>query len=528
VIVRVLDIAPSALLVGVLCASPPAMSEVACGNFQPGTMSTAKIRTDFDGAILHLRLDGKPSGTGYLIDTDRGYILTASHVVVYAGAKGKITAESRRTFGKSLQATIDWSLPGHDVALLKLVDPTQMKGVQAIDVSLQIPNEDTSLYATGYPRFGDEPGNVLHAQDVRVIASPDVKLQVRQAGAEGGASGGPLLDPSGAAVGTAIQSIGVGESIARYVPMIAITELLDRIPMSEAMIAMDKEVRAGVMPPAVLRDKMYRRIGNPTNLDMYAWGRRILKNENDYAAIAALVRCPISHALIDRGLSDIVVSMTRYANSPLKAIANLNVAQREARLGTNYSAIRFARAAEAEFAASNDEKGLASARLTYARSQLALGLAREAASTMVRVNPNVQKLPVNDKGFAYATSARIDEKTGRLVEALPNYTLASKAFYDTGMYSQAGEMSASRAEINLRTGKYHIAQADFEEAYKFYKRGNDSDGQSESLYKLAIAKQASGETAGFLATLQQYLIAFPMGKYSVEASRALAAEKSAP
>lgn len=524
-IARVSSVYASGLLAGVLCASVPAASEVPCGNFQPGTMSTAKIRTDFDGAILHLRLDGEPSGTGYLIDSERGYILTASHVVANADSKRKITAESRRTFGKALQVTIDKPLPEHDAALLRLVDPAQVKGVQAIDVSLSIPNEDTLLYATGYPRFGDEPGNDLHAQDVRVIASPNARLQLRQAGAEGGASGGPLLDPSGAAVGTAIQTVGVGESIARYVPMISITELLDRIPMSDSMAALDKDVRSAAIPPAILRDKMYRRIGNPSNLDLYAWGKRIAKNSSEYSTIAAQVRCPISHALIDRGLSDLVVEMTRYASSRERALANLNVALREARLGTNYSAMKFARAAEMEFAASNDENGVASARLSFARSQLALGLAQEAASTMVSVYANAGKLPAKEKGFAYATTARIDETSGRLVEALPNYTRAFQAFSEAGSFSQAADMSASKAEINLRTGKYASAQAGFEEAYSYYKRGNDLEGQSESLYKIAVAKQASGETAGFLETLRRYLAVFPAGKYSLEASRTLAAEK---
>lgn len=497
------------------------LAEASCGNFQPGSMSLVELKSQYRGAIFHLKIDGQPSGTGFLIDSEHGYLLTASHVVAALNEKPKLTVESPALPGTSFGARIVKALPAHDLALVQLDNPTAVANLHAVDIALHVPNEDQQVYAMGYPDYGNEQGNDLVAQRVKVVTIHDGKIQVTQPGVAGGASGGPLLDASGDAIGACLERVGTGASVARYVPMIEAADLLDEIPMSNGIRSLDDQVRSNKITPAVLMQRMIKGPGNPSNLDLYAWSRQVMKHRHDYANSAALLKCPVLEALIDRGLADLVVDMTEFADDAQQATAYLKVARREAAFGSNYAAIKHARSAETEFAHANDKQGISEARIVMANSQLQLGLAWKAASTLQPVYQDVASLDQRQMAATYATAGQIYMQSGDLAKAKPEFDKAAQTYQAVGSFVNAANASFAKADINLRQGHYSAAGDDFNNAYNLYSQANDPAGQSASLYKLAIAKKESGKFDDFLETLKTYLHLIATGKYSSDAAKGL-------
>jgi S1-C subfamily serine protease len=172
--------------------------------------------------VLRLQVEGDSgSGTGYLIDSSRGYIVTAFHVVhaalpdtpikvrfpSSAFASQTFTAKLVRSLGHLQQ---DGTVAGTDLALLQLQPGDSLSTVRPVDISLQYPGQDTLLYSLGFPQLGDLGNEDITTQLTQLIATPeDGSIEVRQA-IFGGNSGGPLLDASGSSVGTCRETVGTG------------------------------------------------------------------------------------------------------------------------------------------------------------------------------------------------------------------------------------------------------------------------------------------------------------------------------
>ena len=221
-IIRVLTTPVLVLLVGVI-TSRSANAEIPCGNFEPGAMNLSQLQSEFEGAILRLQTEGSSSsGTGYLIDSARGYILTALHVVSSGTPTVGLVVNvaSHALPGQKLKAVVvDFDPAPNDLALLKLTSPALAAQIRPVDIALRIPAPDDSLFSMGYAQIGDEPNDQPRDQAVSLMATGQSGyIEVKQTLAVGGASGGPLLNGWGGAVGTCREQVGIGGVTARYTP----------------------------------------------------------------------------------------------------------------------------------------------------------------------------------------------------------------------------------------------------------------------------------------------------------------------
>jgi S1-C subfamily serine protease len=140
------------LLFVVTFASAVVHSQV-CTGFGSGTVGSQYIYQHYSGAVLRVQ----DVGTAFLIDSERGYLLTAGHVLDDLAFK----KESLEVIGgdypySHLQFALRYRSPDVDVALLQLTQPDALKNVLPLDIAFDPPDLDTKLVVMGYPQFGQQ------------------------------------------------------------------------------------------------------------------------------------------------------------------------------------------------------------------------------------------------------------------------------------------------------------------------------------------------------------------------------------
>lgn len=490
-----------------------------CGNFEEGWISEGKLETDYGGAVLRLQVAGTTlQGTGYLIEATQGFILTAAHVVD-GGPKATIDVTSPALPGRTLKATLVKRATGSiDLALLKLTNPSDLPRVQAIDIALRFPAKGDRLYAMSYPKLGDEPNFILRGQTVELMAATgDWSIEVKQTASLGGASGGPLFNSAGSAVGTASQKVGVGASMTRYLPMVLSKTLLDEIPIPAWINALDEKLKVGAINRETLVELMKKRPGNPTNLELYSWVRKITAHRADYAGVANLIQCPIITALSHRKMEELIIPLTMFASAKQLGDANYQLSMREAAIGQGVLAVIHARDAVTAYQAASDTQGELSAKLLMARAQLDTGATKLAELSIADVMQRLGSLPPAKVGGVYSVAAKIDVKKGAFPAAMTKYSKASDVFRTSGNFSAAGDSTFSIADIYTQMGNWRSAQHTFRKAIDLYEMGNDETGKANALYGLARTQAAAGGAPDAVVTFQKYLELAPNGPHSREA-----------
>jgi tetratricopeptide (TPR) repeat protein len=512
--------AARALAVALWMAAAPAFGQAGCGNFEESAATAGQIDTQFLGAVLRLQVKGgTSSGTGYLVSR-QGYILTAAHVLGSASDGAMVDATSPARPGASLEAKIvRRAHAGTDLALLKLVDASLLDIVQPVDISLRFPYRDDKLYAINYPQIGDESNRSPKGQTVEFVAtSADKLIEVKQSIAYPGASGGPLFNGSGNVIGTAVQAVGTGNGLARYVPMEQARELLDLIEMSDVVARLDEQVRKGGLDQATLAQRMIKRAGNPSNLDLYAWARRIVQRRSDYAALGKLLACPIIAAMMHRKLDDLVVELSPFAVAKDAADAYFQVARREVLMGRSLLAQAHAQAALGKYQEVRDKTGELHAKTLLAATQFDTGAIRLAKTNIDSVLVDVTALPPRESGQVFQLAGAIDAKEGAFAQAMSKFEKAVQAYLQGGNYSLAGDSTASMAAANVQWGKLTDAQKRYRNAIDLYDKAGNRSGKADALYGLARAQSSAGEKQETIAeTFKKYLETAPAGPHAFEA-----------
>jgi len=502
----------------------------ACGNFEPGAMSLSQLQSEFEGAILRLQVAGTTSsGTGYLIDNTQGYILTALHVVNPNGRNSKtiVDVTSPNLPGQKLQATVvDSEAAPTDLALLKLASPGLIATIRPIDVALRTPGPDDILFSMGYPKIGDEPNLQPKDQPVSVLAMlPNGYIEVKQTEALGGASGGPLLNGWGSAIGTCGEQVGVGGFAARYVPMASAQRLLDEIPMSAVIQRLDAKMRAGSIDQTSLQLLLKMNSKNPTNLELYTWVRHIIANAGAYSHAGTLIKCPIIPALIHRKLDDLVVALANTPGSLASSAdpkqlgdAYLHVAQRETGdLGLLFGDSNAQRALDA-YTKAGDQQGIVTAKLALVQGRQTLfgSAARvlHGESYIDDVLRQIDVLPAEYRPQAYFLAAQIDAEKGNPESAIAKYTTAGDLYGTAKRYVQAAYATEAGASLNLRTGKVADALDGYSSAVTLFDRADDKWGKAGALVALAKAQTAVGQESAAKETLKEVYSVDPTLKTS--------------
>jgi S1-C subfamily serine protease len=155
----------------------------------------------FAGNIVSLNVDGRPVGSGSIIDPSRHLILTAGHVAAYlqfAGEDGHSnTFKTKTTMGSIAKiGTIDTAL---DFALLEYTQTSEVCGLlpMVISKSLEVSSAVTVLgFNIDEQNFYASPGLVTSTGD-----GVDKSFFEHSADTLPGFSGGAILNASGTVVG---------------------------------------------------------------------------------------------------------------------------------------------------------------------------------------------------------------------------------------------------------------------------------------------------------------------------------------
>jgi Trypsin-like peptidase domain len=514
-----------------------AFGQTACSNanFQPGEMNETSLTSEFKGSVLRLQIPGSlDSGTGYLVDSINGYVITAFHVVasVKTGTTIDVTSPSRGLNGVKLTASLvkslatlqaDGTVKGVDLALLQLTNPALLSELRPVDISLRYPSVDQTLYAMGYPQLGDEPNTTFSEQLVKFMAAPsDGSIQVTQA-IFGGNSGGPLLDPSGSVIGTCRESVGIGSAVARYVPMSDGEALLDLIPLSDRMKSLDQKIKEGSISESDLKDILVKNSKNPSNIELYAWARVLMANRDQYASASTrkLLQCPM-RALMQRGMDDLVIELSQFADLETVGNANFAIAERMISRGQPLLAESHVQAAASSFTAMNDPVGTYRSAMLSTRIQLAIGSTSAAASQSSKVLTHINSLSEKDKATALSIAADIDIARGNSNAAIIKLNQASQYSVAAHRVTMAAGFMTASADLSLKLSKPLDAETALAKASTLYHSVNDVFGEAETVYKLVGVESVLGNSAASAQNLKNYLALDPHGVHSAEAKSLLA------
>lgn len=208
------------------------------------------------------------SGSGFLIDSENGYLITNYHVISNAIDTRTLDLHDGASLTVSfpgveepIDVTVRGANPDYDVALLEVSDPSLLpRGVQA----LQLADSDTirvgqKAVAIGNP-FGLQSTvtqGIVSAigRELQSIGRVEIPMVQTNAAINPGNSGGPLLDSSGKVIGVNTMIVpGVGVSgqagnigIGFAVPANLIAEALPQLRDGgfSGLAALDQQITDG-------------------------------------------------------------------------------------------------------------------------------------------------------------------------------------------------------------------------------------------------------------------------------------------
>jgi hypothetical protein len=172
-----------------------------------------------------LRISKQPGdhflGTGFLVDSERGLVFTAHHVLAdnfVLDSEGKIREGVQLTglarglnAGKKIPLALKRALGSHDFAILTVADSSLRGMASSIDLSFWVPSRSESLDVLGYS-YHDGQIRPLPGSLTRVVrkdenfdlggfaTKADYDIYETSHSLQTRYSGGPLFDPDGRAI----------------------------------------------------------------------------------------------------------------------------------------------------------------------------------------------------------------------------------------------------------------------------------------------------------------------------------------
>jgi len=352
-------------------------------NFYHAKMDKEEVFSEFEGAVFRIwttrRSESDPLtvGTAFLIDLQRGYALTAFHVVDAAlnDAGISIQATSSKLPSQILRLRFvkHLAVPS-DVAILQVIDPSSLitAHVRALDIAFHFLPKGSRYFTIGYPRGKQKPNDQeaeLQGPDDNGH-SLDVKQDVDQ-----GSSGSPLIDEQGAALGVATDLLNKSEAL--YTPMVDLEDLFEGL--SYDSVTKDLDLKVSGEPVARVRLELIQQLKwtseSPTNVELYEWARHISGNKSRYKSSRFYFSCPILAAYGDRRLGDspIVQEMAGLFSRETQGAMLLDSADQNLLLGRVAVAEKLARGSLDIYSELNNQSGQATALMLIGRADLESG-----------------------------------------------------------------------------------------------------------------------------------------------------------
>jgi len=227
--VKIKTIITTFFAIALVCSSTLARSETTRSeNIESATSATVLIKTHLKHGFLEDdQSDGRWEGSGFLINKQKGWILTNAHVAGFGPVTLRVKFEGQDKFSTGERVFIDSK---HDVAVIK-VDPesipTESEGLE-IDCSYELSRGD-SVFSIGHPEdqdFTSSLGVLSGEKDFHV----DGSFFTTDLVTESGSSGGPvILEKTNKVVGMMTSGFTSSDLgfLTKSVDICRITSLLD-------------------------------------------------------------------------------------------------------------------------------------------------------------------------------------------------------------------------------------------------------------------------------------------------------------
>ena len=329
--------------------------------FRPPRLTSDNLYREFEDAILHLKTTTDRSiGTGYLIDSAHGYVLTASHVIhdagtleLYATRKSTPNARHKLILRKDLCTGGVLPCSTMDLALLQLADEGALRDTRPVDIALNTVSGGTLVYIMGYPVITEDASVNLSQRDAKLTGWSDTPQRKRHyqvdVGAFQGDSGSPVFDEYGRVIATVVArpsaAIAIAEPLAKSVSMLL------ELPITPRVKHLDERLRH-LPPEATFRDDLIRslvvRTTSCTNIELLLWANIIGQNPGTYqSVITPYLDYPFIRALQDRDIKDAEKLLGTVGPPAAVGRAFYHVGQRAQELGDQQEALTNLRKATA-------------------------------------------------------------------------------------------------------------------------------------------------------------------------------------
>ncbi|MBZ5567220.1 MAG: serine protease [Acidobacteriia bacterium] len=505
------------LLTLLLLMSSAAMGQGACESFVPGALDATAIRQQFSGAVLRIG----STGTGYLIDSSGGYVLTAAHVVSPMVDQGIPVVATSPSKEDTLELSVVQVLEPQDLALLQVKNPEIASNIQPLDISFHLPDESINLVAMGYPKVGDENNRSLKVFDAKFTELTTSGLIEVDQRTYYGNSGGPLVDRTGSVVGTCEQEAG-GNNLARYSPSANAKPLLERIPLSSRMKMIDKRFRDGTLPRPELVQLLLKRPGGPSNVELYLWMKHISASKISYSKLKEFLTCPLLSALADRNMLDAIQFFVSQADPAIISKVSLELGKREARLGKAAAALQNSRIALDAFSKLGDTKGQAEAELLIGNILEQSGAYDSALARYQEALDNVNATAWYDlHAQTLIHLGSVDSKRGDYKAAAANYELALPLLQKQGRDKQVAATFVDLAAIKVHQSLYQSAMDYISKALHIYSKKPDKPAEASTWYLLGNIQLQTNDVKAARNSFSEALRLDPAGKNSSDITTVL-------
>jgi outer membrane protein OmpA-like peptidoglycan-associated protein len=440
--------------------------------FYHASMGKQEVFSDFEGSVFRIwtlkdqESEPRTLGTAFLIDSQRGYVLTAFHVVEPAVTSPGVTiyASSSRLPSKTFTLKMINHLSNpEDVAILELTDASDIKAVhlQALDIAFHFLPKGSRYFTIGYPRGkktpNDQEAELQGFDDNRHVL--DVKQDVDE-----GTSGSPLVDENGAVVGIATDMLNKSEAL--YTPLVDLEELFEKLHYDSAIKDLDEKVLG--KPEEGVRLALIQQLkwisGGTTNVELYEYARHIHQNRARYESSRFYFICPILEAYSDRRLGDsqFVQEIASLFSPQIQAKMLLDSADQNMFLGRPRIAEQLARGSLELYDKLNDQSGRAAASQSFAVASVETHDYPQAADLLekaVAMNPHNAEANFY-LGKAYLGQGQWEKASAQLQSALNEFQAANDKASEGAVYTTFAELSAH--------------QGNFPEAMQYVRKGAET------------------------------------------------------
>ena len=191
-IIKTAAIIKTLVTIGLVCSSTFARSETTRSeNIESATSATVLIKTHLKHGFLEDdQSDGRWEGSGFLINKQKGWILTNAHVAGFGPVTLRVRFEGQEKFASAERVFVDSK---HDVAVVRIESdqiPEESTPLE-LDCSYQLSRGD-SVFSIGHPEdqdFTSSLGVLSGEKDFHV----DGSFFTTDLVTESGSSGGPVI-----------------------------------------------------------------------------------------------------------------------------------------------------------------------------------------------------------------------------------------------------------------------------------------------------------------------------------------------